>query len=160
MIFVDTESTGLADDPNAEIFELTWATLEGEPNTLWFGLTEVPEFIDGLTKFTERGCAGKRSTNDEFLAFMKASDGNTMVAANPGHDKHFIQLAGLWNFHYRMLDIESYAMAKLWTEEVPGMKNIYDTLTENGYKLTEPDHSSRNDVLAMREAFLILRDEY
>lgn len=160
LIFVDTESTGLADDPEAEVWEVTWARIDDEPRTLWFGFTEVPEFIDDLTKFTERNCAGKRSEYFEFEEFMRASKNNTMVAANPAHDQHFLKLAGIWNFHYRMLDIESYAMAKLDLYYVPGMKDIYDILSASGHKITEPDHSSRNDVLAMRDAYIILRDEY
>ncbi len=157
LIFVDTESTGLADNPDAEIVELTWAKLDTEPETLYFGVTEVPEFIDNLIGFTKRGISGRRSTHWQFERFLKASDGQTIVAANPGHDKHFLELAGLWRFHYRMLDIESYAYGKLKDfDDVPGMKNIYDTLTARGVRLTEPDHTSRNDVLALREAFLYL----
>lgn len=160
LIFVDTETTGLADDPEAEVWEVTWARIDEEPRTLWFGFTEVPEFIDKLTKFTERNCAGKRSEYFEFEEFMRASKNNTMLAANPAHDQHFLKLAGIWNFHYRMLDIESYAMAKLDLYYVPSMKDIYDILSASGHKITEPDHSSRNDVLAMRDAYIILRDEY
>lgn len=157
LVFVDTESTGLADDPDAEIVELTWATLTGEPETIYFGVLEVPEFIDNLIGFTKRDLSGRYSTNDAFERFLAASDGQTMVAANPGHDKHFLTLAGIWRFHYRMLDIESYAYAKIPEfDDVPGMKNIYDTLVERGVKLTQPDHTSRNDVLAMREAFVYL----
>lgn len=158
LIFVDTESTGLADDENAEIVELTWAPLNGEPHTLYFGLLAVPPFIDNLIGFTKRNLSGRISTHAEFDAFLKASDGATMVAANPAHDMHFIQDAGLWQFHYRMLDIESYAYAKLPEafDDVPGMKTIYDELVKRGVELTEPDHTSRNDVLAMREAFIYL----
>jgi DNA polymerase III alpha subunit (gram-positive type) len=155
---VDTESTGLADNPDAEIVELTWARLDGDPETLYFGVTEVPPFIDDLIGFTKRDIAGRRSTHFQIERFLKASDGQTLVAANPSHDMHFIQQAGLWKFHYRMLDIESYAYAKLPFDfdDVPGMKSIYDTLVAKGVGLTEPDHTSRNDVLAMREAFLYL----
>lgn len=160
LIFVDTESTGLADDPkfpDAEIVELTWCKLDTEPETLYFGVKEVPEFIDSLIGFTKRGIAGRRSDHFAVQRFLEASDGQTIVAANPGHDKWFIQQAGLWRFHYRMLDIESYAYAKLQEfDDVPGMKSIYDTLVARGVKLTQPDHTSRNDVLAMREAFIYL----
>lgn len=157
LIFVDTESTGLADDENATIVELTWATRKSEPETLYFGVTEVPEFIDGLIKFTERGISGRLSDHFAVERFLKASNDNTIVAANPGHDKHFIEQAGLWRFHYRMLDVESYAMGKLHLNYVPGMKNIFDILREDGADwITEPDHTSRNDVLAMRDAYEIL----
>lgn len=157
LIFVDTESTGLADNPDAEIVELTWATIDSEPETLYFGVKEVPEFIDNLIGFTKRGIAGRVSDHFAIQRFLQASDGQTLVAANPGHDKHFMELAGIWRFHYRMLDIESYAYAKIQDfDDVPGMKNIYDTLVARGVDLTQPDHTSRNDVLAMREAFIYL----
>jgi hypothetical protein len=155
LIFVDTESTGFADDPEADIVELTWATRDSDPETLYFGIQEVPPLIDDLIGFTKRGIAGRVSDYNSIQRFLEASDGQTMVAANPGHDKWFIQQAGLWRFHYRMLDIESYAMAKLDMAQMPGMKDIFEVL--KGFtNITEPDHTSRNDVLAMREAFLYL----
>lgn len=160
LIFVDTESTGLADDPDAEIVELTWATIDSEPHTLWFGVEEVPEFIDGLIGFTKRGISGYLSEQPDFDLFLKTSNDQTIVAANPSHDKHFIQKAGLWVFHYRMLDIESYAMGVLDLDSMPGMQNIYDILTNEGHKITPPDHTSRGDVLSMRDAYKVLRKTY
>lgn len=155
LIFVDTETGGL-DHETDPLVELTWARRDGEPKTLWFGVTEVPEFIDNLIKFSERGIAGRVSPWSEVQEFLEASDGATMVAANPAFDMGFIKAAGLWRFHYRMLDIESYAMARLDLAEVPGLKTVFDILKGAGNNLTEPDHTSRNDVLAMREAYMIL----
>lgn len=155
LIFVDTETTGLEVGTD-ELVELTWASRVGEPQTLWFGVEEVPEFIDGLIGFTKRGLSGRRSNQFEVQHFLSASEGATMVAANPAFDKGFIEDAGLWRFHYRMLDIESYAMKALDLPGVPSMKDIHDTLTGMGFTITEPDHTSRNDVLAMREAFVYL----
>lgn len=157
LIFVDTESTGLASDPEAKLVELTWARRTGEPQTLWFGVKEVPGFIDDLIGFTKRGISGRISTYPEIERFLSVSSDSTMVAANPGHDKSFLERTGLWRFHYRMLDIESYAMAKLNLPQMPSMKDIFDELKDYT-NLTEPDHTSRNDVLAMREAFLFLED--
>jgi DNA polymerase III alpha subunit (gram-positive type) len=156
LIFVDTETGGLNVETDP-LVELTWATRESDPQTLYFGVTEVPEFIDNLIGFTKRGISGRLSTQPEFQRFLEASDGATMVAANPAFDMGFIQAAGLWRFHYRMLDVEAYAMAKLNLEGVPGIKTIFDILKADGADwITEPDHTSRNDVLAMRDAFLIL----
>lgn len=156
-IFVDTESTGLADNEDAELVELTWATLEGEPETLWFGVETVPEFIDNLIGFTERGIAGRQSDMFAVERFLKASEGATMIAANPAHDQHFLKKAGLWRFHYRMLDIETFAFAKVKEfDDVPSMKNIYDYVVSKSAHITKPDHTSRNDVLCMREAFMYL----
>lgn len=154
LIFVDTETTGLDSGKDA-LVELTWARRTGEPQTLWFGVKEVPEFIDNLIGFTKRGIAGRVSDNFAVQDFLVASEGATMVAANPSFDQGFIDAAGLWRFHYRMLDVEAYAMAKLRLPEVPGMKSVFDILSEY-IDMTEPDHTSLNDVLAMREAFLYL----
>lgn len=159
LIFVDTETTGL--DPEVdELIEVSWATRDSDVSTIWLGVTEVSEFIDDLIGFTKRGIAGRLSPQPDFEKFLKDSLGQTMVAANPAFDKAFLEAAGLWNFHYRMLDVESYAMAKLpdyLVPEVPGLKAVFDILVEHGYTFSvEPDHTSRNDVLAMREAFLFL----
>lgn len=151
LIYLDVETTGLNPEEDV-IVELTWARREGEPKTLYFGVEEVPEFIDNLIGFTKRGIAGKMSNFYEVHEFLTAADGATMVAANPAFDKSFLEAAGLWQFHYRMLDIQTFAMAKFNLTEVPSMKNIYDALSGAGIPLTEPDHTSRNDVLAMREA--------
>ena len=80
-----------------------------------------------------------------------------MVAANPTFDKGFLEVNLMFNFHYRMLDVQSYAMAKLGLEYMPSMNQIHDVLIERGNSFTTPDHSSRNDVLFMREAFNVLR---
>lgn len=157
LIFVDTETTGL-DHETDELIELTWARRQGEPETLWFGIEEVSSFIDNLIGFTKRGIAGRRSDNFAVERFLAASENATMVAANPAFDMGFIKAQGLWRFHYRMLDIESYAMAKLELTEVPGLNTVFEILKGDGAKITQPDHTSRNDVLAMREAFLILEN--
>lgn len=157
LIFVDVETTGL--DPKTDkLVELTFARNDGPLETLYFGVTEVPEFIDNLTKFTERGVANMpRATEIDRMVFETILRDQTMVSANPKFDQGFLEANGLWTGHYRTLDIESYAMARLRLDFVPSMKDIYDLLTERGYKLTTPDHSSHNDVKALREAFNILR---
>lgn len=155
LIFVDTETGGL-DAESDPLIELTYAPLKGEPHTLWFGVTEVPEFIDDLIGFTKRGIAGRLSPWEEIRRFREVCDGATMVAANPAFDKAFLEREHLFSFHYRMLDVESYAMAKLGLDYVPSMKDLYDRFYRV-HSLTEPDHTSRNDVLCMREIFEILR---
>lgn len=159
LVFLDTETTGL-DYENNDIVELTYATEKSDPKTLYFGIESVPAFVDNLIGFTARGIAGLRSTEQELNEYFLATNGQTMVAANPAFDKWFLKRAGLFHFHYRMLDIESYAMAKLNIDYVPGLKGVFDILKAHGYETTEPDHTSYSDVLALREAFLILRDKY
>ncbi|AVD99274.1 DNA polymerase III alpha [Streptomyces phage BillNye] len=156
-VFIDCETTGL-NPKEDKLVELTYATNDSHFRTLYFGVTEVPPFIDELTKFTERGVADEpHASLAQINDFLETLDDQTMVSANPAFDKAFLEENGLWNGHYRVLDIEAYAMAKLGLDFVPSMKNIYDMLTERGYKLTTPDHSSYKDTKALREAFNILR---
>lgn len=157
LVYVDTETTGFDDDPDAEVFELTYAVNYQEPHTLFFGVEEVNQTIDELTKFTERGISGWLSPESDFSEFVNVTKGQTMVAANPPFDRHFIKKSGLWNFHHRSLDIESYAMAKLGLPYMPGMVDIFDILTEMGFSISEPDHTSRGDVIAMRQSYDLLR---
>lgn len=159
LIFVDTETTGLSPE-GSHLVELAYAQMEGPVNTLYFGVTEVPEFIDELIGFTKRGLSGMRSVSGEINEFLTVTDGATMVAANPAFDKGFLDKNQLFKFHYRMLDIESYAAGKFGSEFVPSMKNIYDELEADGWLLSEPDHTAAGDVTCMREAYKILRDDY
>jgi DNA polymerase III alpha subunit (gram-positive type) len=157
LVFVDTETTGL-NASSDKLVELSYATLDSEIKTLYFGITEVPDFIANLTKFYERGVhLQPRASLEEATEFIETMRGNTMVAANPAFDKGFLERQELFTAHYRMLDIESYAMARLGLDEVPSMVQIVKALEARGYKLTQPDHSSYNDVKAMREAYKILR---
>ncbi|QZE11676.1 DnaQ-like DNA polymerase III subunit [Streptomyces phage Karp] len=157
LVFVDTETTGL-DASSDKLVELSYATLNSDIKTLYFGVTEVPSFIDDLTQFFKRGVDKMpRATNGELLEFSMVLGNNTMVAANPAFDQSFLKVNGLWNAHYRMLDIESYAMSKLDLDQVPSMFQIVQELEKRGYTLTQPDHSSYNDVKALREAYNILR---
>ena len=157
-VFVDTETTGL-DPKNDKLVELTYAVENEKPVTLFFGVKKVPAFIDDLTKFSERKVYDEpEASKVDIHDFLKASDGNTMVAANPSFDKGFLEANLLFNFHYRMLDVQSYAMARLDLDYMPSMNEIASLLSELGYRgFTKPDHSSRNDVLFMREAFNVLR---
>lgn len=154
-VYVDCETTGL--NPRAdELVEISYAVMDGPIETLYFGVTEVPQFIDELIGFTERKIAGRKSDGYELSKFMDVSRESTMVSANPPFDQGFLIENFLWAFHYRMLDIESFAMAKLNLPFVPGMSDIYNILVEQGHELTKPDHTSHNDVAALREAHQIL----
>jgi DNA polymerase III alpha subunit (gram-positive type) len=156
-VFVDVETTGL-DPRNDRLVELTYAVNDGELKTLYNGVKEVPEFIDNLIKFTERGLGEMpRSPGEEFLKFTDDLMDQTMVSANPAFDKAFLEANYLWTGHYRMLDIEAYAMAKFGINFVPSMTKIVEMLNVMGYELTTPDHTSYNDTKALREAFNILR---
>jgi DNA polymerase III epsilon subunit-like protein len=156
-VFVDCETTGL-NPKEDDLVELTYALDNSEPTTLYFGVKKVPAFIDGLIKFTERGLADKpAATPEDIEAFKEVMRNNTLVAANASFDRDFLLNNDMWTGHYRLLEIESYAMAKLGMVHVPSMKEIYDELSERGYDLVTPDHTALNDMLALRQAYYILR---
>ncbi|AXH49223.1 DNA polymerase exonuclease subunit [Streptomyces phage Blueeyedbeauty] len=157
LVFVDTETTGL--DPKTDkLVEVTYAVEMEEPVTLYFGVKKVPAFIDDLTKFSVRKVYDEpEATEEQKETFREALRNQTMVAGNPKFDVGFLEANGLYTAHYRTLDVQSYAMAKLNLSFMPSMAEIHFALRARGFKFTEPDHSSRNDVLFMREAFNVLR---
>lgn len=162
LIFLDVETTGLNQESD-KLVELTYGTegdyVSGRLKTLYFGVTEVPEFIDGLIGFTKRGISGRKSASYQIEKFLVETSGATMVSANPKFDAGFLEANDLYKFHYRTLDIESYAMAKLDLDYVPGMKDIYGILLDRGYNLPEPNHTSLADTECLVVAYQILRDE-
>jgi DNA polymerase III alpha subunit (gram-positive type) len=150
-VFVDTETTGL-DPDNDELVELTYGTIQPYgfvTKTLYFGVETVPEFVDNMIKFTERGIAGRMSTPEEIQEYRDFTRDQTMVAANPSFDGDFLKKNSLYEFHYRMLDIESFAAGILGLNFMPGMKDIYNLFIVNDVELPEPQHTSESDVLAM-----------
>ncbi|AXG66198.1 exonuclease [Streptomyces phage Annadreamy] len=156
-VFVDTETTGL-DSTKDKLVEVTYAVENDEPLTLFFGVKKVPAFIDDLTKFSARRVYDEPAATEEQLdEFRETLRNQTMVAANPKFDVGFLEANGLYTAHYRTLDVQSYAMAKLNLSFLPSMNEIHFALRARGFSFTEPDHSSRNDVLFMREAFNVLR---
>lgn len=159
LVYLDCETTGL-DYRHDDVVELSYALEQGDPKTLYFGMIEVPEFIDNLIGFTARGISGIYSSEEEFDEFLDVFQDSTMVSANPKFDASFLETEGLYVAHHRTLDIESYAMHALGLNFVPGMSDIYNFLTEAGYQLTTPDHTSRNDVLALRQAHQIIKHQY
>ena len=151
-IFLDVETTGL-DAQKDKLVELSYGELFQPIKTLYFGVTEVPDFIDNLIGFTARGISGLKSSDEEIEEFLRITEGQTMVSANPKFDAGFLETNGLYKFGYRTLDIESYAMAILELEDVPGMKDLFEYYEAKGIEISRPDHTSAGDVKAMQEIF-------
>ena len=153
LIYTDVETTGL-DSAEDQLVEVSYAVEDGPIKTLYFGVMEVPDStIDELIKFSARGIAGISSTDAEIDEFLAISNGATMVSANPPFDMAFLQANDLYRFHYRCLDIESFAMATLELPFVPGMSEINLIINEKfGEDLPMGDHTSAGDVHALREA--------
>lgn len=156
-VFVDTETTGL-DSTTDSLVEMSYAINDGPIKTLYFGMYEVPPFIDNLIGFSKRGIAGKISPMSEFNEYTDSCLDATMVAANPTFDAGFLQKRNLFPFHYRMVDLSAYAMGVLNLAEMPGQADVVNRLNEGGWGIPEPDHSSYNDVAALQASFYALRD--
>jgi hypothetical protein len=163
LLFVDTETTGL--HPLAQAFELGWKkeTDEGVnslilPHSL-FGADPAALKVNryrerGLVPFAQLGREAERHL-DRFR--IDATDA-TLVIANPSFDvPHLMKLVGFQLWHYRIIDIESYAMPILGHSRPQGMSTIYRELTELGHQLPENDHTVVGDIRMMEAAFNILR---
>jgi DNA polymerase III epsilon subunit-like protein len=160
-VFTDLETTGL--DPDRDrIVELAYGVgLEGPIETLYFGVQEVPPFIDDLIGFTARDLKNKPSaTSEDIATFLKTCKDRHILAANPAFDYDFLYRNGLWNFKYRKADIESYAMKAFKINYLPSMQDIFEILTVHGYAIPAPNHTAAGDVRAMRVMFEILSEEY
>ena len=157
LVFLDIETTGLEASTN-QITELSYAVEDGPINTLYFGVAKVNSYIDELTSYYARGVHLKpRFTMEQLDKFRAETAGQTMVSANPKFDASFLDKYSMYEFHHRTLDVESYAMKALGLDFVPGMKELYDIMTGQGFTVPEPDHSSFGDVQSMRKMFNILR---
>jgi hypothetical protein len=160
LVFVDTETTGLHAD--AQVFELGWKREDSDTvNTLI-----VPHTLYGadpialkVNRYRERGIALKHVASDlEIDAFRRDATDATLVIANPVFDVPYLMaLIGFQVWHYRITDIESYAMPILGYARPQGMSTIYRDLTRLGYQLPEPDHTAGRDVEALESVFHILR---
>lgn len=79
----------------------------------------------------------------------------TIVAANARFDADMIRkVIGFEPWHYRLLDVEAYALGVLghhagW-DEVPGLATIVETLTGFGHTIPAPDHTAGADAIAVR----------
>jgi hypothetical protein len=160
LCFVDTETTGLHFD--AQAFELAWKREDAEtvqtlilPHSL-YGADPIALKVNG---YRERGIPLKHVASElEIDGFRQDVTDATLVIANPTFDvPHLMSLIGYQVWHYRIIDIESYAMPILGHTRPQGMSTIFRELTELGHTLPEPDHTAGGDVLALESAFCILR---
>jgi len=151
-VYVDTETTGL-NPVEDRLVEVSYALEDGPIYTLYFGVEEVPEFIDELIGFSKREIAGLVSPDSHIDEFLRVSKDATMISANPPFDMGFLQANDLWRFHYRCLDIEAFAMSSLRLDFVPGMSEINQIINERfDADLPMGNHTSWQDVHALREA--------
>lgn len=168
--FLDTEFTHL--DPRlAEVFEVAMADEVGPveswllPHSL---ATASPESLE-INRYWERFPAGAAREWDidagrpridvkADLIVREKLEGVTIVGSNPACDRDVLfRRWGVAPWHYRSVDISTYAMGVLGHAEPHGQYAISQELRAMGYDIREPDHTAAADVESLRDCFLVLR---
>ena len=162
LIFLDTETTGLLSVH--QIWEVAWAVNDGEVSSaLWnHTLDKADPFALGINNYSSR-IKGWEATdeawNDRAQAeydFQQIVKGQTIVAANPAFDAlKFKERWGSEIWHYRMIDIESYALPYFDRTQTMGLHSIAE-----GLGVDVPDHSAEQDVKTLQACFYKLAGIY
>jgi hypothetical protein len=94
------------------------------------------------------------------LEVRQVLEGNTIVCANPTFDRMFMRKRwGFEPYHYRSVDIESFAMGILDYEFPKGLKDIaVDLRARWNFNIAEPVHRAWADVVTLRECYKALRE--
>lgn len=157
--FLDTEFTHL--DPRlAEVFEVAMADEEGPveswllPHSLATADPEALE-VNQYAKRFPRGFVGDPLADVVIKAKL---EGVTIVGSNPACDRDVLfRRWGVAPWHYRSVDISSYAMGILGHNEPMGQWAIANELRDMGAVIPEPDHTAVGDVASLRACFFALR---
>lgn len=160
LVFADTEYDRL-DTGTANLVEAAYAV---EDDPVRCGVP--PHSIDGhdpvslqINRYFERGLDDQAHWDADIVGALAAdAAGQTLVGANARVDAEVLRrVIGHEPWHYRLCDIESVAFLLLGFDQMPGLREIKNKLTELGYELPDPDHSSGGDVETLRAAFRILQ---
>lgn len=158
LIFVDIETTGL--ERNHSTWEIAYA-IDDEPvrsSIVAHSLYGADSKALELNGYRDRiGSAPDFAEQVRFEnEFQKLVKGNTVAGANPAFDTKF--LAKRWStepWHYRLLDIQAYAMGALGYETPKG---LYTIATDLG--VDAPDHTAAQDVETVRQCYRRLQSIY
>lgn len=162
LLFVDVETTGL-DPDNHEVWEIAYAT-------------ETSLVLSSIVRHSDQNISGEAAKVNRYYErvtdwssgisgsferrFKRDLVGATIVTANTPFDTAMLtkRYGGqLW--HYRCIDIESYAMPLLGFARPPSFLQIVEALNADyDARIPLPDHTATGDVTALREAFMFLRD--
>lgn len=166
LVFLDTETTGL-DPVRHDVYEIAWATEESEVESAFVAhdlTTADPKGLE-ISGYFERfprpfDVRAGIEAEGRLKALLK---GATLVAANPHFDaSHLGNRWGVAPWHYRLLDVEAFAMPVLGYDKPQGLATIVSDLEALGKPVFPSDHTAANDVHALRDAFYALwelRDE-
>lgn len=170
MIFLDTETGGL-DPQRHPLIEVAWALDNGpiECIVLPHDIYACDPDALRINGYHARnlGDPEKWATSADVTHLWDALAGATICAANPAFDASFLSAGWrVWTggteqppWHYRMLDIESFAAAHMGLpafSSPPGLNKIAAWLAEAGAEIPTPDHTAAGDVATLRTCYLAL----
>ena len=165
--FLDTETTGL-DLELHEVWEIAYAFDDELVHSaaVRHSLANADPEALKVNGYGERGGnAGRHSTDHTFeneLRERLRETRATVVGANPAFDMY--RLSRRWDgeqpWHYRSIDIETYAMPFLDLGLPAGLFYIAETLRQWNKTIPEPDHTAAGDVLSLRACFRTLQRLY
>lgn len=162
LCYIDTETTGL--DANIhQAYEVAW-WVEDKP-LLSIRLPHTLENADPVAldigKYHERGFEPRKldASAKHLVEILKNNLYNvTLVGANPAFDAGFLKKHVGAPWHYRLLDVETYAMPILNLDRPIGLHALTEQLREKGYVIYEPDHSATADVMCVKDVHEALID--
>lgn len=161
LVYFDFETTGLG--PATQAFELAWLPDDLDPHytrslILKHDLRGAEPIALEINGYWNRGISQRTPCDERDLdMFRRETAGATMVAANPRFDaERSMKLLGYEPWHYRMIDIESYAMPIFGWPRPKGLKDIREALVQRGLDIPAPDHTGKADVICLRTCFRAL----
>ncbi len=159
LVFLDLETTGLSPEIH-EVWEAAWAVEDGPIQTVQ--LPHVVEMADPdalkVCRYHERVRPVDAGDPLPDVRLRDALTGVTIVGANPAFDAAFLRAR--WTstpWHYRLLDIQAYAMPVLGHERPQGLATIAADLRSRGFEIPKPDHTAARDVATLRASFRTLQ---
>lgn len=173
LVYLDTETMGL-DMLQHEIWEVAFA-VEDEPvqagvvyHSPLLRYQQQALEVNGYQHRARRWDHGAADRLEQAL-YVALRDA-TVIGANPYFD--LVRLSLRWErtifadgdkgrepWHYRAIDIESYAMPLLGYGRPQSLHKVCADLRARGHEVPEPDHTSAGDVEALRAAYKALLEE-
>lgn len=175
-VIVDVETTGLNYDIHRP-FEISWLTVDmkrpidaGESPMTFFNALSSKEIRDADNKALEVNGYTREMLNEHLPGLARSTvrqremfyddiHGATLVGANVRFDARMLMSIMPHSeepWHHRLFDIQSYYAGTRRYTDLVSLSDIVSELTSEGYSITVPDHSSRNDVRAVRDILAAL----
>ena len=168
-LYVDTESMGL-DLLTHDIWELAWALNDDEIVQGFIAHDASvfePEALK-VNRYMERYDETDLNPDVEYMLadtlhhYRDHGRALTLVGANPSFDAYRLSRRWEWGqpWHYRMLDISTYAMPWMESDLPVGMRELYLEVRKWWDRCPEPDHTAAGDVATLRFIHKVLMAEY